>query len=79
MLTKNDLQQIRVLVKEEVHTAIREETPRIVRPIIQEELKPVKKKLDKLHKDFHSFVDHFDKRLTKVEVDVKTLKQQVTL
>lgn len=71
MLTKNDLQEIRTLVREEVHEAILDETPKIVK----QELKPVKQKLDKLHKDFHDFVDHFDNKLTKAEQDVKKLQQ----
>lgn len=92
MLTKNDLLQIRGVIKEETGAAIEEQ----VRPIIREELDPVKqdistlkgdvftlkkgqksikRKLDTLHKDFHSFVDHSDKRLTKVEQDVKKLQQ----
>ena len=82
MLTKNDLQQIRTVV----HEAIQEEAPKIVsqeltnaidsqiKPVIREELSPIKKKLDKLHKDVHTFVDHFDNRLTKIEQDVKILK-----
>jgi len=63
MLTKNDLLQI----------------GEVVRPIIQKEitvaLKPIKWKLDKLRKDFHAFVDHFDQRLSSVETDIKLLKQ----
>lgn len=67
MLSKNDLQQIRTVIQEET------------RPIVKEEigvaLKPVKAKLNKLHRDFHKFVDHFDSRLTTVESDIKILKQ----
>ncbi|HYK08303.1 MAG TPA: hypothetical protein VEW42_02260 [Candidatus Eisenbacteria bacterium] len=44
--------------------------------VVETKLMPIKKKLNVLHKDVHSFVDYFDKRLTKVEKDVKVLQQQ---
>jgi len=87
MLTQNDLQQIRGVVRE----AIREETPRLVkeqldtaigvqvRPIIQEELKkemkPVKVKLNRVAKDLDYVIRSYDARLVAVETDVKNLKQ----
>lgn len=82
MLTKNDLQQIRTAIQEETPKIVRQElTVAIdtqVRPIVREEidtaLKPIKKKLNKVHKDLHSFVDHFDKRLTTAEKNIKILQ-----
>lgn len=61
MLTKNDLQQIRRAVQEEVHI----------------ETQPIKQKLNKVAKDLDTVIDHFDKRITKVEKDVKVLQQSV--
>ena len=58
MLTKNDLQQIRTLVKEEVQLGT----------------KPIKKQLNKVAKDVDTIIVHFDNRLTKVENNIKVLK-----
>lgn len=82
MLTSNDLQQIRKLVREEVHVGIQEETPKIFLPIVQQELTPIKKdiqlikkKLNKISKDVNTLIPYFNGRITKLEIGVKSLKQ----
>lgn len=75
MLTQNDLQQIRGVIKDEVRDAISEQ----IKPMIQEELKkeltPIKRKLNRVAKDLDYVIRSYDERLVAVETDVKKLKQ----
>jgi hypothetical protein len=78
MLTPNDLNLIRDVIKEEtpiiVKQMIHSETPGIVTSIVQKELKPIKKDLKKIRKDLEYAVgfldrDHLslEKRVCKIE------------
>lgn len=66
MLTKNDLQQIREVVKEEVRTE--------ATTIVRKELKPIKSKLNRIEKDLSYVIRTYDERLVAVENDVKILQ-----
>lgn len=63
MLTKNDLEQIRTIVKDEASA------------VVKDELKPVKKKLNRVEKDLHYVIGKYDERLVALERDMKILKQ----
>lgn len=62
VLTKNDLQQIKLIVDTSIDSKL------------EVRLKPIKKQLSKVQKDLDTVVVHFDKRLTKAEKDVKILQ-----
>jgi protein subunit release factor A len=55
MLTSQDLSQIRTLLKEEIGSEVRK--------VVQEELKPVNKKLNKIEKDLLTTISFFDSEL----------------
>ena len=76
MLTKNDLQQIKAIVKTEVNGAIQSQVPPIVTGILQKELKPVKKDLKKIRKDLEFAVGVLDRDRWKVEKRVEVLEHQ---
>jgi hypothetical protein len=73
MLTRNDLQQIRTIVKEEVQG----ETKPIRSDIsmLQKDMKSVRQKLNKVSKDVDTLIPYFDKRITSLEKDMRSLKQ----
>ena len=76
MLTKNDLQQIKAIVKTEVNGAIQSQVPPIVTGILQKELKPVKKDLKKIRRDLEFAVGVLDRDRWKVEKRVEVLEHQ---
>mgnify|MGYP001585006978 CR=1 FL=1 len=76
MLTKNDLQQIKAIVKTEVNGAIQSQVPPIVTGILQKELKPVKKDLKKIRRDLEFAVGVLDRDGWKVEKRVEVLEHQ---
>jgi hypothetical protein len=57
MLTKSDLSQIQKVV----HSEIQSETPGIIRKIVQNELKPIKKDIRSIKKDINLIVRTFDR------------------
>lgn len=61
MLTKNDLQQIREVVREEVKV----------------ELKPVKRKLNVVEKDLHYIIGKFDTRIVENQREIQKIKAHV--
>jgi predicted nucleic acid-binding Zn-ribbon protein len=67
MLTKNDLNQIKKVVKEEIKT----------------EVSPLSKKIDALDKKLSSKIDAVDKKLDKVQEDIgeylNSLEPRVTI
>lgn len=85
MLTNHDLSQI----KNVVHSAIQEETPAIVRkiireetrPIIQEELQPIKKDIKKIKNDLDLVARSLDRDLMSLrkKVDKHIAEHSVTI
>jgi len=61
MLTRDDLKQIRIVVKEEV----------------KEEIKPIDKKLDKVQEDISDILTALDQRQTRIEGRVDRLEDEV--
>lgn len=77
MLSKNDLQQIKEIVKTEVRSAIQTEVP----PIVDEKLVPIKKdirsikiKLNRIVRDVRYIARDFDERLVANTKEIEKLK-----
>ncbi|MBU1126760.1 MAG: hypothetical protein ABIH88_03370 [Patescibacteria group bacterium] len=95
MLTKNDLSQIRKVVKEEVgqetkkivqeetpkivREIVQEETPKIVKKIVQTELKPIKSDLLKIRKDINIIVSTFDREYLELRQRVGIIEKHLDL
>lgn len=94
MLTKQDLSQIRIVVREEiqretpkiVHEAIQKETPPIVERIVEEKLMPVKKDihtmkndLTKIRADINMVITFFDREFLALRARVERIEEHLGL
>jgi predicted nuclease with TOPRIM domain len=75
MLTKTDLSEIRGVIKNEIQT----ETPKIVRQVLQTELKPIKKSLNKIEKRLDETIEFFDNEVTFVKKRVDRVEDNLNL
>jgi hypothetical protein len=63
MLTTDDLQNIKIAVREIVREEIQTQVPPLVCVIVEKELKPIKRDLRKLRKDLNVTITFFDNSL----------------
>ncbi len=76
MLTTRDLSQIQKIVQLESKKSIQSETPGIVKKIVQEELKPIKKDILAIKKDINLIVKTFDRDYVALRKKVERLETQ---
>jgi hypothetical protein len=67
MLTKNDLQQIRSIVREEVKDEV------------EQQLKPVSKKLNRVAKDLSYIIGNYDERIVLTNRRVDKIEEHLNL
>ena len=67
MLTKNDLQQIRSIVREEVKDEV------------EQQLKPVSKKLNRVAKDLSYVIGNYDERIVLTNRRVDKIEEHLNL
>jgi hypothetical protein len=79
MLTKTDLSEIQKIVQLETKKAVQSETPGIVRGIVQQELKPVKKDILAIKKDINLIVRTFDRDYTTLRKKVEHIEHRFPL
>jgi len=77
MLTKNDLNQIGGIVRTAVSEEIQKQTPKIVQPIVQNEINKAFKPLVKIAKDLHYIIRDFDNRITTNSREIDKVKQAI--
>lgn len=63
MLSKQDIQNIREVIREEATNIVRQEIRESVPTIVKEELKPIKRKLNRIEKDVRYIAKDFDVRI----------------
>ncbi len=87
MLTRDDLNQIRGIVREEVHDEvqnevrgiIREEVRKIVKVEVSLQLKPVNRKLNRLQKDITFIVHDYSNAIMHVRKRVERIEEHLDL
>lgn len=67
MLTKQDLQEIRTIVQEESMS------------VVKEEIKPLKKKLNKVSKDLDIVIRQYDSRISANTRSIKRIEDHIGL
>ena len=86
MLTRDDLEQIRGVFKNEMHVAIQEEVRGIVREEIQYEIGPIKKnlavvthKVNRLQKDITLIVHDYSNAISGLRKRVERIEDHLDL
>ena len=81
MLTKNDLQQLKTILRDEVRPIVKEEVYTVinetVRPMIKEELKPIKDDITQIRKDMKQIVSFFDREYLELRKRVEHIEQHL--
>lgn len=63
MLTKTDLEQIRLLIREEIQRETRKIIQEVVPPMIQKELAPLRREIDILRKETRAGFRRIDRKI----------------
>jgi len=85
MLTKNDLNQIRSVVKEEVKNEVADQVKMGLEPIakdlsnVKKDLKDVKKRVKKIEKTVDVVIDHFDREIVGTQKRVGRIEDHLSL
>ena len=92
MLTKNDLNQIRSVVKEEVKNEVADQVKMGLEPIakdlsdvkkdlsnVKKDLKDVKKRVKKIEKTVDVVIDHFDREIVGTQKRVGKIEDHLSL
>jgi uncharacterized FlaG/YvyC family protein len=79
MLTRDDLEQIRGVVKEEVRETIREEVRGIVREEVTLQVKPVNRKLNRIQKEITFVVHDYSNAISGLRKRVERIEDHLDL